>query len=395
MDYDYEQQEERTQFQDNIVAFNGQEHEDDYYEQTQQHQQIPSGGDNGRKPFLNRDSSSSLSNEGKLFVGGVSWETTADTFTNYFSKYGEITDSVIMTDRHSGRPRGFGFITFADPAVTDKVLEEEHIIDGRAVEVKRTVPREDIDTRGVVRAKKIFVGGIPPVLTADELKEYFSIYGNIVDYQIMLDHNTGRSRGFGFVTFDSEDSVEDIFSEGKTHELGGKRVEIKKAVPKRNGDYGSSTKSRGAPFNNRTGGYDSSNSLESMYAGKMGRDYNGYSGYGGYNGYGGYAGGGYGGSNGFYGGYGGYGYGFGFGGPMMFGNGGYGATGYGAPNGYGAVAGYGSSRGGYGRTNDGASSKAYGSVGAVNGSHGSNKGYSGGSENGSSTGTGRYHPYQK
>lgn len=56
---------------------------------------------------------------------------------------------------------------------------------------------------------------------ADELKEYFLAYGSIVEHQIMLDHKTGRSRGFGFVTFDSEDSVEKVFSVGKIHELGG------------------------------------------------------------------------------------------------------------------------------------------------------------------------------
>lgn len=56
------------------------------------------------------------------------------------------------------------------------------------------------------------------------MKEYFSTYGDIVEHQIMLDHQTGRSRGFGFVTFESEDAVEMIFSEGKTHELGGKQV---------------------------------------------------------------------------------------------------------------------------------------------------------------------------
>ena len=40
---------------------------------------------------------------------------------------------MIMMDRFSGRPRGFGFVTFADPAVADKVLEEDHVIDGRVV----------------------------------------------------------------------------------------------------------------------------------------------------------------------------------------------------------------------------------------------------------------------
>ena len=64
----------------------------------------------------------------------------SETFTSYFSKYGEVMDSVIMTDRHSGRPRGFGFVTFADPAVADRVLEEDHVIDGRAVTFTHSFP---------------------------------------------------------------------------------------------------------------------------------------------------------------------------------------------------------------------------------------------------------------
>lgn len=56
-----------------------------------------------------------------------------ESFSRYFSKYGEIIDSVIMMDKISGRPRGFGFVTFADPEVANKVLEEEHMIDGRIV----------------------------------------------------------------------------------------------------------------------------------------------------------------------------------------------------------------------------------------------------------------------
>ncbi|GFQ08201.1 heterogeneous nuclear ribonucleoprotein 1 [Phtheirospermum japonicum] len=174
---------------------------------------------------IKHDSSSSAGCDRKLFVGGIAWETSEESFSRYFRKYGEITDSVIMLDKISGRPRGFGFITFADPEVAERVIHEDHVIDGRSVEVKRTVPREDIQGRGgVSKTKKIFVGGLPLSLNEDDLSEYFSSYGNILDHQIMLDHTTGRSRGFGFITFESEDAVEKIFSDGRMHEIGGKHV---------------------------------------------------------------------------------------------------------------------------------------------------------------------------
>lgn len=54
-------------------------------------------------------------------------------FRSYFEKYGEITDAVIMRDRYTNQPRGFGFVTYADPSVVDKVIEDTHIINGKQV----------------------------------------------------------------------------------------------------------------------------------------------------------------------------------------------------------------------------------------------------------------------
>lgn len=306
---------------------------------------------------------------GKLFVGGVSWETTEANFASYFGNYGEVTDSVIMLDKHSGRPRGFGFVTFADPAVADKVLEEEHVIDGRTVEVKRTVPREATEFKGALRIKKIFVGGLPSSLSNDELREYFSLYGIIVDCQIMLDHQNGRSRGFGFVTFDNEDAVELIFSVGKKHVLGGKQVEIKRAKPKRGGgDY---SKSYGG-FGDTAAGHDGYNSGSGHYSRKMDRSYGGYGVYGAYGNFGGsYAG--------FYGGYGGYLYGYGNGGAM------YGGAGYGG-NANGIL-------GGYGGTSAYSSGTGYGN--GAGDSDGVNFGHYGGYDWPGGPMAGRYHPYRK
>ncbi|KAJ0576438.1 putative RNA recognition motif domain, nucleotide-binding alpha-beta plait domain superfamily [Helianthus annuus] len=329
-----------------------------------------SGGGSGLRHSVN-DSSRDAS-AGKLFVGGIAWETSEESFSNYFSNYGELTDSVIMMDKITGRPRGFGFVTFANASDADKVLEQDHVIDGRPVEVKRTVPRENTQggSRGVSRTKKIFVGGIPLTLMEDELKEYFSNYGDILEHQIMLDHVTGRSRGFGFVTFDSEDAVDKIFADGQLHELGGKQVEIKRAEPKRGGGGGDfsydnrSRKSYGGGFGRGSSGYGSD------YGGKVDRGYGGYG--GGYDGYGGGYGGGF---------YGGYGYGFGYGGPMY--GGGYGYGGYGGGRGYGS-----------GGVGDGYGGKGFGRGGGYEYGYGydASKGYDNGNGSG---GGGRYHPYRK
>ncbi|KAH6790106.1 RNA-binding family protein [Perilla frutescens var. frutescens] len=368
---------------------------------------------------IKHDSSSSA---GKLFVGGIAWETSEDSFNRYFSKYGEITDSVIMLDKISGRPRGFGFVTFSDPEVADKVLQEEHIIDGRAVEVKRTVPREDMQGRGgVSKTRKIFVGGLPLSLTEDDLRDYFSAYGNIVEHQIMLDHKTNRSRGFGFVTFESEDAVEKIFSDGRMHELGGKQVEIKKAEPKRSGfDNSNEGRFRRGSSSSRSSGNfaGGSEGFGGGYGGKMGRGggYGGYGSYGGYGGYGNFPANYAGGASGFYAGYGGYSYGYGFGG-QMYGGGAYGGGGFAAPVGYGGAVGYGVGKGyggagggydvgkGFGGSSSG-SGGGYGPVkgygggggggGAGAGGAGAGGGYGGGKGYGNGNGTsGRFHPYRK
>lgn len=68
-------------------------------------------------------------------------------------------------------------------------------------------------------------------MTDADFKMYFEQFGTITDVIVMYDHNTQRPRGFGFITFDSEDAVDKVLQ--KTfHELNGKMVEVKRAVPK-------------------------------------------------------------------------------------------------------------------------------------------------------------------
>lgn len=70
---------------------------------------------------------------GKLFIGGISWDTDEDRLREYFQTYGEVVEVMIMRDRATGRARGFGFVVFADPVVAARVVLEKHVIDGRTV----------------------------------------------------------------------------------------------------------------------------------------------------------------------------------------------------------------------------------------------------------------------
>ena len=76
---------------------------------------------------------SSSSEQGKVFVGGISWETSEERLKEYFSSFGEVLEAVIVKDRSTGRARGFGFVAFSDPSVTDNILLQNHTIDGRTV----------------------------------------------------------------------------------------------------------------------------------------------------------------------------------------------------------------------------------------------------------------------
>ena len=73
------------------------------------------------------------SDQGKLFIGGISWDTDENLLREYFSNYGEVLQVTVMREKATGRPRGFGFVSFSDPAVVDRVLQSKHHIDNRDV----------------------------------------------------------------------------------------------------------------------------------------------------------------------------------------------------------------------------------------------------------------------
>jgi len=243
----------------------------------------------------------------KLFVGGLNVETDNEGLRRYFEQYGQLTDCAVVMNQQLQRSRCFGFVTYSTAAEAGAAMAgRPHVIDGKTVEVKRAVAREDADDPVMnAKVKKVFVGGLKDGIENEHLSEYFSQYGEVEKAEVITEKDTGRKRGFGFVYFTDDDAA-DQAALIKFHTINGYKVEVKKALTKEQmGGGGGGRGGRGG---------------RGMRGGQNG-------GRGGYND-GGYGGGGYGGG---------------------YASGGYGGGGYGASTGYGG--GYGDQMGGYGGGN--------------------------------------------
>ncbi len=79
----------------------------------------------------------------KLFVGSLSWDTTTEGLRAAFEPFGALEDAVVIEDRETGRSRGFGFVTFVDPAAARTAQEalDGTTLDGRSIVVNEAQQR--------------------------------------------------------------------------------------------------------------------------------------------------------------------------------------------------------------------------------------------------------------
>lgn len=86
----------------------------------------------------------------KLFVGSLAWGTTDDSLSEFFAQVGTVVSAKVITDRDSGRSKGFGFVEMSTDEEAAKAVAELNgkDLDGRAINVNEARPQEPRENRG-------------------------------------------------------------------------------------------------------------------------------------------------------------------------------------------------------------------------------------------------------
>eukprot|EP00992_Anisonema_acinus_P001464 TRINITY_DN10476_c4_g1_i1.p1 TRINITY_DN10476_c4_g1~~TRINITY_DN10476_c4_g1_i1.p1 ORF type:complete len:370 (+),score=43.61 TRINITY_DN10476_c4_g1_i1:51-1160(+) len=140
----------------------------------------------------------------RFFVGGLSDEVTAEDMTAAFAPFGEVSNATCVRGA-DGRGRGFGFVTFATCPSLELLGAGRCSIRGSVVSVRRCEPLS------AVRARKLFVGNVPPPADDAELFEVFRTHGAT---SAVVRQGARGSRGFGFVEFRSAEQAAATLNSG-------------------------------------------------------------------------------------------------------------------------------------------------------------------------------------
>lgn len=185
----------------------------------------------------------------KLFLGGLSWDTTEDDLTDYFGQFGSVSNVSIKYNSATGNPRGFGFITFSSDGAIDAVLSSgPHSVRNKVIDPRKAKSKVNANL------KKIFVGGVDSNLTEEEIKQYFSRFGRVDGIELPFDKIRNRRREFCFIIFDSKEAADSACGESKQL-IGGRECDIKRAQPQSTNGTGTSNGHQGSRGPRNGGGY--------------------------------------------------------------------------------------------------------------------------------------------
>eukprot|EP00549_Striatella_unipunctata_P009712 CAMPEP_0118711322 /NCGR_PEP_ID=MMETSP0800-20121206/24006_1 /TAXON_ID=210618 ORGANISM="Striatella unipunctata, Strain CCMP2910" /NCGR_SAMPLE_ID=MMETSP0800 /ASSEMBLY_ACC=CAM_ASM_000638 /LENGTH=250 /DNA_ID=CAMNT_0006615869 /DNA_START=16 /DNA_END=764 /DNA_ORIENTATION=+ len=204
----------------------------------------PQGSDDKRGDAVNGDDDGV-----KLYIGNLDYATDEKRLREEFGAFGVVKEVFLPSDRNTGRPRGFGFVTLSTQEAAEKAIAkmDQAQLDGRTIRVNESKPRGPATGRGPggignfnstgASEVKLYVGNLAFETTEEAVRRLFEQHGSVTDCFMPTDRETGKVRGFAFVTMPSEDA-ERACIELNGQELEGRTIRVNEAQPKGSGGGG-------------------------------------------------------------------------------------------------------------------------------------------------------------
>uniref|UniRef100_M8CZ14 31 kDa ribonucleoprotein, chloroplastic n=1 Tax=Aegilops tauschii TaxID=37682 RepID=M8CZ14_AEGTA len=147
----------------------------------------------------------------------------------------EEAEETVIYNRESGQSRGFGFVTMSTIEEADKAIEtfNRYDISGRLLNVNRAAQRGsrvERPPRQFASSFRAYVGNLPWQAEDSRLVQLFSEHGEVVNATVVYDRETGRSRGFGFVTMASKEDLDSAISALDGQEMDGRPLRVNVAA---------------------------------------------------------------------------------------------------------------------------------------------------------------------
>lgn len=179
----------------------------------------------------------------KLFIRGLGADTTSDSLRSIFSSFGELDEAIVIFDKATGKSKGYGFVTFkhADEALI-ALKEPSKKIDGRVTVTQyaaagHSATFNNSNGSADVSARKIYVGTVPFDISSERLLSAFSAFGEIEEGPLGFDKVTGKSKGFAFFVYKTEEGARAALLEPLKN-IDGHHVTCKLAVDNKKGKHG-------------------------------------------------------------------------------------------------------------------------------------------------------------
>ncbi|KAJ0245618.1 RNA-binding protein CP33 [Hirschfeldia incana] len=178
--------------------------------------------------------------EGRLYVGNLPYTITSFELSQLFRQAGNVVDVQIVYDKVTDRSRGFGFVTMGSTEEAKEAIQMFNTsqIGGRTVRVNSPeVPRggEREVMRGKMRADnrsyvdsphKLYAGNLGWNLTSQGLKDAFADQPGVLGAKVAYERDSGRSRGFGFVSFESAKNLQSALRDMNGVEVEGRELRL-------------------------------------------------------------------------------------------------------------------------------------------------------------------------